>query len=354
MSELMPADDIASEISSLQTRISGMQDSVRLKDSLTAVANLQTTINSLPQVLAKLRSKGYVFEKSLELQAGNFVTQWAQLYPTLIGKINTESAGLQAALQTAEGRMTQLNSLRADLRTAEPLISAIKNELQGLEDNATSAANTIMGIYSSFSNEFTGFKQHLDQIDFMLSQLNEAKFALMPTEGGLRATKASWYRDGKKRDDDPTGILYLTDQRILFEQKEEIATKKVLFITTAKQLVHELKWEAPVALIDEITPSKQGFLKNEDHLDLRFKSGAPHESIHVHIWQDGTEWLQLIKRALTRDFDMDRVVAIDQDQLDKLRNAPTKCPSCGANITQPILRGQESIKCEFCGFMIRI
>ena len=38
--------------------------------------------------------------------------------------------------------------------------------------------------------------------------------------------KAVWTKDGKEDKSDPEGTLYLTDQRLLFEQKEEVATKK--------------------------------------------------------------------------------------------------------------------------------
>jgi DNA-directed RNA polymerase subunit RPC12/RpoP len=168
------------------------------------------------------------------------------------------------------------------------------------------------------------------------------------------AVKAVWCPDVKERDDDPEGVLYLTDQRLLFEQKEEVATKKILFIATEKQKVQDLKWETPVALIEEIKPSKQGLLKNEDHLDIRFGEGASLESVHIHIWQECNEWVQLLNRAKTKDFDKTRAIAIDQAEVDKVKSAPSQCPSCGANITQVVLRGTESIKCEYCGYVIRL
>ena len=168
------------------------------------------------------------------------------------------------------------------------------------------------------------------------------------------AVKAVWCKDVKERNDDPEGVLYLTDQRLIFEQKEEVATKKILFITTEKKKVQELKWEIPVVLTDEVKPSKQGMLKNEDHLDIRFGEGATLESAHLHIWQEGTEWLQLLNKAKTKDFDKGRAVAIDQAEVEKVKAVPAQCPSCGANMGQVILRGQDSVKCEYCGFVIRL
>lgn len=353
MSTPTPVDQIASEISSLQTRIGWMQDSVRLNNTLNAVEVLQTTVNGMQQRVVNLRTNGYVFEKALEAQAADFSRQWSTLHPPLITQINLQSSDLQGSIHSIELQMTQVNSVCTNPSAARPLISSIQNELDILENKVRSAEGTVGSMYDSFNNQVTVVKNHLDDIDYMLTQLAEAKFTLLPTEGGLRAVKAVWCRDVKEHDDDPEGVLYLTDQRLLFEQKEEVATKKILFITTAKQKVQELKWETPVVAIDEVNPSKQGMLKNEDHLDIRFKEGAAFESTHLHIWQEGSEWLQLLNRAKTKDFDRDRAVAIDQVEIAKAKTIPAQCPACGANLDQVILRGQDSIKCEFCGFVIR-
>lgn len=349
-----PAEQIASEISSLQTKIGWMQDSTRLKSALDTVEDLQTSVNGMQQRIAGMRTKGYVFEKDLEAQAADFVRQWSQLHPSIVTQINMQSASLQGSLRSIEIKMNQLNGLRTNPSAARPLITSIQSEMDMLEDKVRSAENTINGMYNSFGSQVFVVKRHLDQIDYLLAQLAEAKFTLLPTEGGIMAVKAIWCKDVKERDDDPEGVLYLTDQRLMFEQKEEVATKKILFITTEKQKVQDLKWEIPVALIQEVKPSKQGLLKNEDHLDLRLGEGASLESVHLHIWQEGNEWLQLLNRAKTKDFDKNRAVAIDQAEVEKIKSLPVQCPSCGANLDQIVLRGQDNVKCEYCGFVIRL
>jgi DNA-directed RNA polymerase subunit RPC12/RpoP len=40
--------------------------------------------------------------------------------------------------------------------------------------------------------------------------------------------------------------------------------------------------------------------------------------------------------------------------LERIRNAPQQCTKCGAAITDPILRGQTEIPCEYCGNVMRI
>ncbi len=352
-----PAEQLASEINALQTKIGWMQDSVRLKGPLDAVEDLQTNVNNMLLRVAGLRTKGYVFEKELESQASDLSRQWSQLHSPIVTQINIQSSTLQGSLRSIEIKMAQINTMRSNPFTVRPLMASIDADIEMLEDKVRSAEGTVNGMYDAFNNQAYAFKKRLDDIEYMVTQLAEARFTLLPTEGGIRAVKAVWCKDGKdgkESNDDPEGVFYLTDQRLLFEQKEEVATKKFLFITTAKQKVQELVWEIPVVLIDDIKPSKQGMLKNEDHLDIRFKEGSMHESVHLHIWQEGSEWLQILNRAKNKEFDKNRAVAIDQAEIAKVKALPAQCPSCGGNLNQIILRGQDSIKCEYCGFVIRL
>ena len=96
---------------------------------------------------------------------------------------------------------------------------------------------------------------------------------------------------------------------------------------------------APVAQVDKVVTSKQGMLKNEDHIEIHFLSGAAVQMAHFHIWQDNSAWLALINRAKNKDFDQGRAVALDQAAVEKVKAAPAQCPSCGGVITTVVLRG---------------
>jgi hypothetical protein len=349
-----PAQQLASDISALQTKVGWLQQSVRLTKARDAVEDLQTKVNSAVQRVADLRQKGYVFEKELEDQAANFVQQWTTLSPPVNQQINMQAMNLQASIRPIETQMTQLANAARNPAAARPLLATIQSQVNMLESKVSAAENAISGMYDQFGNQFYQFSRHLDEVESMLTNLAEASFQLLPTEGGIAAVKAVWCKTGKEQKDDPEGVLFLTDQRILFEQKEEVTTKKVLFIATEKQKVQSLQWETPVAMLDKITTGKQGLLKNEDHIEVRFLPGAALEMAHMHIWQDCETWQGLLNRAKAKEFDKDRAVALDQAAVDKVKAAPTQCPNCGAVLNVVILRGQDSIKCEYCGAVIRL
>ncbi|HTX93047.1 MAG TPA: hypothetical protein VMC09_17675 [Anaerolineales bacterium] len=348
------AQEIASETSSLQSRVNDLQEHVRLTDIRNAVGDLQTTATGMSQRLAGLRTRGYVFEKDLEGTAKSLADSWAALYPNIQMQINTQSTNMQNALRPIELQLPHLAGLANNPGAAQSLLHTLQSSAVSLEGDVSAAEKAIQGMYSQFQAQVAAVVRHLDDVDYLLKQLAEASFQLMPTEAGIAAVKAVWCKSGKEQKDDPEGVLYLTDQRLLFEQKEEVATKKVLGIATEKQKVQKLQVETPVSLAEKVDTSKQGLLKNEDHIEVHFGSGAPFELAHFHIWQDMAAWQALINRARTKDFDAGRAVALDQAAVDKVKAAPAQCPSCGGNITKPVLRGQDSITCEFCGFVIRL
>jgi hypothetical protein len=349
-----PAQQIADEIRALQNKVNSLQDGVRLAKVRDAVEDMETKVSSQLQRIMTARGRGYVFEKDLEAQAQSFVDAWAMLYPNLQSQINLQSTALMNALRPIEMQMPQLTAAAYNPAAAGGILNTMQSAVSQLESKVSAAERTINGMYDQFDRQVSEFIRHLDQIEYTLTQLAEASFRLLPTEGAIMAVKAVWCKTGKEQKDDPEGVLYLTDQRLIFEQKEEIVTKKVLFVATEKQKVQQLQLEAPVALAEGVQTSKAGLLKNEDHIEIRFASGAPVQSAHFHIWQDCAAWQGLINRAKSKDFDQGRAVSIDQAEVEKVKAAPTQCPACGGAISQVVLRGQDTIKCEFCGNVMRL
>ena len=239
-------------------------------------------------------------------------------------------------------------------KTLSSRVKRLQSQVKSLEGRVESAEENIRGGYDQFSSGVDQLKSQLYKLEWMMTEINEASFEMLATESGIMAVKAVWAKEGKQTKSDPEGVLYLTDQRIIFEQKEKIATKKVLFIATEKKLVQETLWEIPVVLVEDVKPHKEGFLNKDDYIELTLGSGAPFDLLHLHVWQRGDEWQALIQQAKAREFDNNRAIPIDEEVAERVKNAPTKCTSCGGAINQPILRGMESINCEFCGDVIRL
>jgi hypothetical protein len=353
MSSQSPAEQVKSEIQSLQSSLKDLQSSVRLTDIRDNMEDLGTSVSGLDQRIKSLRERGYAFEKDLEGRAADYVKDWAKIAPDLEAQIEQETRSMMGSLRPLESQITAVagdSSAPAALRSR---VDRLKSQVETLEGRVEAVQRGIRGGYDQFSSDFHKLEYHLGKLEWMFTELSEASFNLLATESGIMAVKAVWAKGRKQTKEDPEGVLYLTDQRILFEQKEKVATKKVLFIATEKELVQDLRWEAPVVLLKENKSYKEGFLNKDDYLELTFDSGAPFDVVYVHIWQPGDEWVSLLNRAKAREFDQTRAIPIDKAVAEKVKNAPTKCPDCGGAINQVILRGMESLTCEYCGTTIR-
>lgn len=349
--ELSPQEQIKMDISSAQMELKNLVDKTKLTSVRDRYFSLDTDINNLPTRVQKIRDRKYAFNKILESQAKSFQQQWAVKRGSIQSQITQESANLQNQLRPLEYRSHALSLGSTQAAT----VKALRNELTTFSSKVSSTESFIAKMFDDLNGEVSEVKTNLSLIEKTLEYSDSASFGFLPTESIVRAVKATWLRDERKDKEDPEGILFLTDQRMIFEQREEVATKKVLFFTTERKKVQELEFEVPVFSISSIKATKQGLLKNEDWLELEFDSGSFARSATLHLdGQSCNEWQALINQAKTRELDADRAIAIDEAAVEKVKSAPVVCPSCGATMTKPVLRGMDTITCDFCGKVIKL
>lgn len=354
MAEQSLADQVKSEIQSLQSTVGDLQSLTRMADIRDRVEDLDTKVGGLDRRIKDLRDRGYAFDKGMEEAAAGYKNEWSDRVPEIQSQVERESRILESTLRPLDARVSTLAGKTGAARVLQPEVKSLTAEVEALENRAEAAAENIRGLYDQFQSDLNQFEYHLGKVEWTLKEISEASFDLLATESAIMGVKAVLAQGEKQKKGDPKGVLFLTDQRIIFEQKEKVTTKKVLFIATEKELVQKTHWDIPVVLIEDAKSRDEGFLGKDDYLDLRFKSGAPLDHVYLHIWQPGEDWVALINRVQDGDFDQDRAIPIDQEILDRVKNAPTKCPSCGGAINQPILRGMETITCEYCGDVIRL
>ena len=354
MADQSLAEQVQNELNDLQSNLGDLQSSVRLTDIRDRVEDLGSTVSGLDQRIKSLREGGYAFRKEMEGQAKDLVKEWNKIAPGLKREIVSEADVLEKTLRPLESQLGLLAGERAMPKTLNSRVKRLQSQMKSLESRVESAEENIRGRYDQFSSGVNQLKSYLYKLEWMMNEIGEASFELLATESGIMAVKAVWAKEGKQSKSDPEGVLFLTDQRLIFEQKEKVATKKVLFVATKKKLVQETLWDIPVVLVEGVKPHNEGFLNKDDYIELTLSSGAPFDQLHLHIWQRGDEWQALIQKAKAREFDDNRAIPIDEEVAARVKNAPTKCSSCGGAIVQPILRGMENVNCEYCGDVIRL
>jgi predicted nucleic acid-binding Zn-ribbon protein len=345
------ADQIKRDIDSVRRDMTELIRKVSFTSLRDETSDLDTSIANYPMRIQKIRERKYTFNRILESEALDFQKQWALKRGMVQNQVSLQANNLQAQLRPLESRVASLS-----LGASSPiLVKTIMNEVESFETRVSSAESSLRELFSSLKQEFEKSSGLVDQIERALDQCESASFGFLPGECICMASKAVWTRDNREDKEDPEGILFLTDQRLLFEQREEIAKKKVLFITTEREKIQKLQFETPVEVIENIKATRQGLFKNEDWLEFQLPSGSFAREVKLHL--DGGDcnlWQQMINRIKSGDIETDRALEVDKNAVEKARSAPAKCPSCGGAITKPVLRGMDSITCDFCGAVIRL
>jgi len=346
-----PIEEIRQEISTVRSDLSRLISDCRLSTITDEVSALDTNIANMGLRIKKIRDRKYAFNKISEQAGLEFQKQWASKKGVIQNQTAIESNNLRLGLHPLESRIA---ALQVNLGSAS-LVKMAKNELDNYETRINASESMLRNLYDDLKTEVEKLDQQLDLVEFTLDNSDAASFGFIPGESVVMSVKAVWAKDGKEKKDDPDGILFLTDQRLVFEQKEEIATKKVLFVTTERELVQKLQFEVPVVSIETVKATKQGLFKNEDWIELVLATGSFSREVSLHLdGQDSAEWQKLINRVKTKEIDADRAIALDQAAVEKAKSAPSQCPNCGGAITKPVLRGMDTITCDFCGNVIRL
>ena len=340
------SEEIQSKLDSLQYDLENIQDEVLLTSVQDEVEDIQTTLAMLPSKLSELRTRGYVFQSFLEEKIEALGKEWRKINNSIALDIRRRVHELEQELDKAE------QALSKAITGNSTYINRAENAIKALERKANSSTSALRSKYNSLKENVDDIRLKTDQVQTMLDNIDEGSFELYPAEDPIASCSAQLMESKK---DGPKGILYLTDERIIFEQKEKIATKKVLFITTAKEEVQETLFEIPVGQIEKVESSQKGFLGGKEMLELRFDSDANLNSALLRLrGADNDEWLRLIGRVKSGEIANERTESKDEEAIEEARSAPTQCPNCGAGLDVEIVRGMREIECEFCGTVIRL
>jgi len=339
-------EETRAKLESLQRDFNRQLDSVLLTRVYDDLEDIETTLSILPTEVEEVRTRGYVFRSFMENKVGVLIDQWDDTYDRVANEIRRRQRDLERESEAAQSALRMATDGRAQqISRAESAISTLEHKVQAAE-------SAVESMYNTLEQNVRQTQAKVKEIQWMLDQVDEASFGLYPAEAPVAACEAQYLESEK---DGPQGVLYLTDERLVFEQKEEIATKKVLFITTEKEKVQQQIFEVPVGQIEEVKSSQKGFLGHKEILDLAFAPEADLSGVRLRLrGADNEEWGQLIGRVQSGEINSERTEPKDEEVVETARSAPTKCPTCGATLSTEIVRGMREITCEYCGSVIRL
>jgi hypothetical protein len=277
---------------------------------------------------------------------------WEETRPRVDSSLRQEVARLQRQVRNVDHQLGQLSIGNA------ATISAASTALNSLGGRVDSARRSVTGLFDELQMQLYDIESALTRFNRVLDLFDESpEVRLRDSEAPVMAGDAEWHRDG---DEGPSGILFLTDQRFLFEQNEEVATKKLFgLIATEKEKIQELMLDVPVHSIEQIGHHEEGgFLGmgKDDILDLVFGPRAPVSRARFLLrGQESSDWAKWIKQIQTGEMDRDRHEDFQEEISEaEARSAsfPAECPNCFAPLPAPP-RGARQVECEFCGMVVK-
>ncbi len=294
---LSPMEQLAKDINELQARYEDLQNKVKLGHLRQQVSQAADQVKAAADTLTSARGRGYALDKSLDEGMSSLNGQWAQAQAAAIKQMDEEAPALAASLQPLESRMLMMVAASTNPAVAQPMVAVVRTTLDAVEKRLKTLEESIASLLKPPAEQAKALDARLSTINDMLKLFDEATFKLQPGESPVAVERAAWFRHGdKKADDDPDGFIFLTTQRLLFEQNEKVATKKFLFITTASETIHQLLLDVPLAHVGAITPRDMGFLGLGEHMEVAFE-GASVPSAHFQLGADNVKWQKMIEDA---------------------------------------------------------
>lgn len=296
---------LTEQVGQLQQRVNGLEPIVRFTSLRNQMRDktFDERVSHLSESVQTLRTRGYKFEESLEQTSKALTEQWETLHPQLSQKLEEQAVLLKPDLYSVTSLMMELNESVNNPQRGKPLLAHAQIAVDDLESRSELAMAEINEPFTAYQAKLDKFLARLHNIETTLALVDGAKFQPNPDESAVIAAQAAWVRT---EEDHPEGILYLTNQRILFEQRQEVATAKFLFITTESKLVHEILLNVTVDKILEaqVVSEGGGFLHPpEDHLVVTFKTGTPVPKVDFQLPDQLVAlWQSLITQICTGSF----------------------------------------------------
>lgn len=340
------------EIELIRRSFNQAQAGVNLSSISSAIGSIDAAVRKLPTELSQLRGRGYAHAGQLEERIQGISQQWRTTRPRVESSLRNQQASLRSEANQVEQAVQRMTALNASS------LSLARSAVEGLESQLRTASSSLEGLYSDMEIELHEIENDLRKVSKMLDLIDASpEIQLRKSEGPLLAVLAEWRKDGKEG---PDGNLILTDQRLLFEQNEQVATKKLFgLFATEKETVRNLLFDVPAYEIESAKASEEGgFLGmgKEDILDFVLGPSAPITRARFHLkGQDSEEWVMWINRVKSGEIDSFRHAQFREEVQEAASlslSFPSQCPTCFAPVPTPP-RGVTSVTCDFCGAIIK-
>ncbi len=282
------------QVNTIQGSLDQLESRADMSEVRADIANLDANLNHAISLLESAREKGYYYQSDLEDIAYDAMSRWQAVRDQVEDSIDRQAQQAANYYQPVNQRITRLNGMLGGIDQSNALFAETEQEISTAMRSVQEAEQAIEAVYDDIEKLASQLTFRLTRIHWALTQRDQASFDFIKDEELYMAVKARWDQVGE---DDPEGVLFLTTKRLIFEQKEKIATKKVLFIATAKELVQKVLGAQPLEGIKNLKAQGKGVFGHQDFLEVDFGNSV----VPFHLdGQDSEDWVMWIQERQKR------------------------------------------------------
>jgi len=308
-------EQIASEASTLASALDDLRSRSEFPQVREEMSDLEALLDRIVQLLEGARQKGFRYQSELEKLTYDAISQWEAVHPQVESGLNQHSDRIQKKLPQLNPRIQRLNDALSNASTAAPLLQQTQTRVNRLLQEIARIEGDLEARYEDIQEQAWSINSRLGDIHWAMTQFDESKFSFESGEDLVMAVPTRWDKEGK---DDPEGVLFLTNKRVLFERKEKVAIKKVLFITTASELVQESLIDQKLEAIESVKAANKGLFGHQDFIEITFADPQAGR-VNLHIdGQDSEAWSRLVERARSGQIEDERVVGLGGLSIDEM------------------------------------
>lgn len=345
---------LARKQESLERDLASLYDDARMASIRSEVEQASAQLAALPDRLQRIRARGFQFHATLEQELERLARNWETFKPQIVASVEREYQRLAVSMARVQEEVSGGRAFMSlPVAHVSERLQRSQATLENFKSDVRAAETTLRGTLSSATEGIRKADKIISDAEAMLDELDAASFRLLPGEAPVAMAHAEWLRS---KDDERKGLLFITDHRVVFERKEEVVTKRKLLIFTEKKLVRETQFEAPIGSVESVSIERTGGLFKKPVVKVALTCPpAPYPQVLLSLRGDAEEWKGLITRVITGDADRDRVAGAAVEQpTQPAEPRVMKCSGCGATLTVPIVKGMQSVKCEYCGTVMRL
>lgn len=260
-------------------------------------------LKQLPEKLHRLRQQGYVFGKRLQTEIAHTLDrEWSAVEQPIRDFARRRGTDMSWRMQNLRSAFQNLND--AEGVAATMYMDRLSAELPAIHRDYDDCVTEIKRMLGTMPQTIDAYQRRLRLIELTLKHGAGAGFALQ-NEAIHTAVEAEW-KKGNNDKENPDGIFYITDKRVIMERKE----KQGGFIGMGGKLVQEVVWFLPLEQVASVNSEKKGLMGGIDLIHLQFKPGAAFESTTIEVKGhiDAHEFAEHLRSLLNGGIEADRIV----------------------------------------------